>query len=33
VPPDETQDLWRAYTKTKDQAVRDRMILSYAPLV
>ena len=30
---DETQDLWRDYTKTKDQGVRDRMILTYAPLV
>jgi RNA polymerase sigma factor for flagellar operon FliA len=30
---DETQDLWREYTKTKDQGVRDRLILTYAPLV
>ena len=30
---DETQALWREYTKTKDQAVRDRLILTYAPLV
>src|SRR3990172_4695762 len=25
--------LWRHYVKTKDQAVRDRLILMYAPLV
>ncbi|MGZ4256514.1 MAG: RNA polymerase sigma factor WhiG [Gaiellaceae bacterium] len=30
---DETQALWREYTKTKDQGVRDRLILTYAPLV
>ncbi|MDQ2983790.1 MAG: RNA polymerase sigma factor WhiG [Actinomycetota bacterium] len=30
---DDTQDLWREYTKSKDQAVRDRLILTYAPLV
>ena len=30
---DETQALWRDYVKTKDQAVRDRLILTYAPLV
>ena len=30
---DETQDLWREYTKTKDQGTRDRLILTYAPLV
>ena len=30
---DDTQDLWREYTKTKDQGVRDRLILTYAPLV
>src|SRR3954464_13442488 len=30
---DETQDLWREYTKSKDQGVRDRLILTYAPLV
>ena len=30
---DDTQALWREYKKTKDQAVRDRLILTYAPLV
>ncbi|HEX3255947.1 MAG TPA: RNA polymerase sigma factor WhiG [Gaiellaceae bacterium] len=30
---DETQALWREYAKSKDQAVRDRLILTYAPLV
>ena len=30
---DETQALFREYRKTKDQAVRDRLILTYAPLV
>ena len=30
---DETQDLWREYTKSKDQGTRDRLILTYAPLV
>jgi RNA polymerase sigma factor FliA len=30
---DETQDLWREYTKAKDQGARDRLILTYAPLV
>ncbi len=30
---DETQALWREYTKSKDQGVRDRLILTYAPLV
>ena len=30
---DETQALWREYTQTKDQATRDRLILTYAPLV
>ena len=30
---DETQALWREYAKTKDQSVRDRLILTYAPLV
>jgi RNA polymerase sigma factor for flagellar operon FliA len=33
VAQDETQALWREYTKTKDQGVRDRLILTYAPLV
>ncbi|HUK95619.1 MAG TPA: RNA polymerase sigma factor WhiG [Gaiellaceae bacterium] len=30
---EDTQALWRQYKKTKDQAVRDRLILTYAPLV
>ena len=30
---DETQALWREYAKSKDQGVRDRLILTYAPLV
>jgi len=30
---DETQPLWREYAKSKDQAARDRLILTYAPLV
>ncbi len=30
---DETQALWREFTKSKDQGVRDRLILTYAPLV
>ena len=30
---DETQQLWREYRKSKDQHVRDRLILTYAPLV
>ena len=30
---DETQQLWREYRKSKDQGVRDRLILTYAPLV
>jgi RNA polymerase sigma factor for flagellar operon FliA len=33
VAADETQTLWREYTKSRDQAVRDRLILTYAPLV
>jgi len=33
VADDDTQALWREYKKTKDQAVRDRLILTYAPLV
>jgi len=33
VAQDETQALWREYAKTKDQAARDRLILTYAPLV
>ena len=30
---DETQQLWQEYRKSKDQGVRDRLILTYAPLV
>src|SRR5512132_1413374 len=30
---DETQALWREYAKSKDQGLRDRLILTYAPLV
>ena len=30
---DETQALWREYTQKRDQATRDRLILTYAPLV
>ena len=33
MPQDETQTLWREYTKKRDQASRDRLILTYAPLV
>jgi RNA polymerase sigma factor for flagellar operon FliA len=29
----ESIDLWREYRRSKDQAVRDRLILTYAPLV
>jgi len=29
----ELQRLWREYRRTKDQAVRDRLIVTYAPLV
>jgi RNA polymerase sigma factor FliA len=31
--PDETRTLWLEYRKTRDQAIRDRLILTYAPLV
>src|SRR5207237_1430067 len=31
--PDETQTLWRQYRKTGEQGLRDRLILTYAPLV
>ncbi len=31
--PDETQALWRAYKSNGDQTARDRLILSYSPLV
>ncbi len=30
---EDTTSLFRQYQKTKDQAVRDRLILTYAPLV
>ena len=30
---DETTALWRQYRRTHDQALRDRLILTYAPLV
>src|SRR5581483_1650259 len=30
---DETQTLWLQYRRTRDQALRDRLILTYAPLV
>jgi RNA polymerase sigma factor for flagellar operon FliA len=30
---DDTQALWRQFKRTKDRAVRDRLILTYAPLV
>jgi RNA polymerase sigma factor for flagellar operon FliA len=31
--PDDTQALWVQYKRTGDKAVRDRLILTYAPLV
>ena len=30
---DETQSLWLEYRRTGDQGIRDRLILTYAPLV
>jgi RNA polymerase sigma factor for flagellar operon FliA len=33
VAQDETQALWREFRKSKDRHVRDRLILTYAPLV
>jgi RNA polymerase sigma factor for flagellar operon FliA len=33
VRPDDMQSLWREYRRTRDQGVRDRLILTYAPLV
>jgi len=33
VAQDETQALWREYKQKNDQATRDRLILTYAPLV
>jgi RNA polymerase sigma factor FliA len=32
-PTDDTQSLWREYRETGDRALRDRLILTYAPLV
>ena len=29
----DTQALWQEYQKTRDRAIRDRLILTYAPLV
>jgi RNA polymerase sigma factor FliA len=31
--PDDTQALWLEFRRTRDQAIRDRLILTYAPLV
>jgi len=31
--PDDTAGLWRRYRETRDQAIRDRLILGYSPLV
>jgi RNA polymerase sigma factor for flagellar operon FliA len=31
--PDDTQALWLEYRRTKDRTLRDRLILTYAPLV
>ena len=33
VDAQDAQSLWREYHRTRDQGVRDRLILSYAPLV
>ena len=30
---EDTLDLWRSYRRSRDQALRDRLILTYAPLV
>ena len=32
-PGGETQALWQEYRATRDRALRDRLILTYAPLV
>jgi RNA polymerase sigma factor for flagellar operon FliA len=32
-PADDTTALWREFARTRDQGLRDRLILSYAPLV
>ena len=31
--PDDTHPLWLEFRRTRDQAIRDRLILTYAPLV
>jgi RNA polymerase sigma factor for flagellar operon FliA len=31
--PEDTQGLWREYRRSRDQDLRDRLILTYAPLV
>ena len=31
--PEDTQSLWLEYRRTKNKAIRDRLILTYAPLV
>ena len=31
--PEDTQGLWREYRRSRDQHLRDRLILTYAPLV
>jgi RNA polymerase sigma factor for flagellar operon FliA len=31
--PDDTAGLWRRYRETRDQGIRDRLILGYSPLV
>jgi RNA polymerase sigma factor for flagellar operon FliA len=33
VAVEDTQEIWREYRRSKDQKVRDRLILTYAPLV
>ena len=33
VQTDETASLWQEFQKSRDQAIRDRLILTYAPLV
>jgi RNA polymerase sigma factor for flagellar operon FliA len=33
VAVEDTQSLWREYARTRDRATRDRLILTYAPLV
>jgi RNA polymerase sigma factor for flagellar operon FliA len=30
---EDLKQLWREYRRTKDKAIRDRLILTYAPLV